>query len=92
MTSSNTTSASPADLTPEVNTIAQSSAAPTGSPSSTFNASDTVGSLQELQAKAPEIYNAMMEGIAMTIVNDMNDQQARLKALMEQERRDSGQS
>lgn len=64
----------------------------TGAPTGTageFNASTTVQSLQDLKEKAPTLYRAMMEGIAMNIVNDMKDHQEKLKQMMREAERDA---
>jgi hypothetical protein len=63
--------------------------APSGSATSSFNASTPITSLADLKDKAPEVYKAMMEGIAQNIINKMNDHQERLKKLMREGRRDA---
>jgi hypothetical protein len=55
-----------------------------------FNGSTPISSLDDLKEKAPELYNAIMQSVAMNIVNDMNDAQQRLKELQDKERQDSG--
>ncbi len=54
-----------------------SSNTPTGVTSST-----TVNSIKELREKAPEVYQKMLEGIAMSICGKMKDHQDRLKKMM----------
>lgn len=54
-----------------------SSAAATG-----FTTSTKIDSLSALRTKAPKVYNAMMQGIAMNICNDMKHHQDRLKKLV----------
>jgi len=68
--------------------VDRAAGAPTGK-TGEFNASTTVGSLQELQSKAPTVYKAMMEGIAMNIVNEMKDHQDRIKEMNRQAARDA---
>lgn len=49
--------------------------------------SDSVSSMAELKEKAPEIYKAMMQGIAMNICFAIERQQSRLKKMQEEFRR-----
>lgn len=42
----------------------------------------TINSLADLKKKAPGLYKAMMEGIALNVCNDMEHHQDRLKKLM----------
>jgi hypothetical protein len=58
-------------------------------PSGTVSSTQKIGSMNDLQKANPELYNMMMQGIAMTIVNDMRDHQRKLKALMAKARSDS---
>lgn len=51
-----------------------------------FSMSSTVGSLSELKEKAPEVYDKMMEGIAIIICGRMKDHQERLKKIMREAR------
>lgn len=53
--------------------------------SSNVKISDTVSSLADLQQKAPQVYNMMLQGIAMNIVNEMQQQQQELKELQDKE-------
>lgn len=55
-------------------------------------AATKVSSLADLKKKAPEVYNAMLQGIGMSICNEMKHHQDRLKKMMQDARRDSGQS
>ena len=50
--------------------------------SSGANSSTTVNSIKELREKAPEVYQKMLEGIAMNICGKMKDHQDRLKQMM----------
>lgn len=73
--------------TPAATTTASATpAAPAAAaPSSTSNSmSDSVSSLNELQQKAPGVYTAMMQGIAMNICNDWQQQQQELKNMQQQ--------
>ena len=55
----------------------------------TFNASSTVSNMGELQAKAPELYKAMMMGVATNICNEMKDHQEKLKEMMREAERNA---
>lgn len=81
------------DPTSAVSDSQATEAAPgTGSPKGTageFNASTTIGSMSELQEKAPTLYKAMMEGIATNIINEMRDHQDRLKEMQRKAQREA---
>lgn len=68
-----------------------STATPTAATSSGGGGGDTgkINSLADLKDKAPQVYNAMMVGIAQNICKDMEDGQRRLKEIMEENRRNS---
>ncbi len=68
------------------NTPSSTSSTPGGTAGS-FDMNSTVSSLGELKKKAPEVWNAIMQGIAQNIINDWSNQQARLKQQMEEDRR-----
>lgn len=57
--------------------------APTGEPSGTqdYTAATTVGSIGELQRVAPKLWHAMLQGLALTICQNMQDNQMRQKQL-----------
>ena len=62
---------------------------PHGSPTASMDTK--VGSLEELKKVAPEVYNAMMKGMADNIISEMRHRQARLKKIMrENTSRDKG--
>jgi hypothetical protein len=44
--------------------------------------STKIGSLADLKKKAPEVYNEMMKGIAMSVCQDMEAHQQRQKKIM----------
>ncbi len=48
-----------------------------------------VSSMADLKEKAPEVYKAMCEGIAMHICNEMKDHQARIKKIKAEFRREA---
>lgn len=55
--------------------------------SGTVNASTPIGSMADLKMKAPELFDAMMRGLAETIVNEMREHQERLKKMMREGQR-----
>ena len=59
------------------------STGPTNSTQATVS-SGSVSSLGELQAQAPQVYNAMMESIAMEICQQMQQQQADLDKIIQE--------
>lgn len=63
--------------------------APTGTATGQFSAATPVANMADLKEKAPEVYKAMMEGIAMNIVNEMKDHQTRLKELQREAQRNA---
>jgi hypothetical protein len=48
-----------------------------------------VSNLAELKDQSPEVYSAMMQGIAMNVCSRMAQQQAHLKQVQEEARRAS---
>lgn len=70
---------------------AADSTSQTNSPSSDSKVSmDTkIRTLEDLKKKAPKVFRAMMEGIAMHVAQEMEKHQARLKRLMQEQRRDA---
>lgn len=61
----------------------------TTSKPATFNAATSISSMADLKEKAPDVYNAMMQGIAMTICNEMKHHQDKLKEMQRQAERDA---
>lgn len=55
------------------------SAGASSSPSSNDMMSTSISSLDDLRNKAPKVYNAMMQGIAMSIVIENQHQQDKFK-------------
>jgi hypothetical protein len=51
--------------------------------SSPLSSSTTVNSMNDLKKKAPQLYNAMMQGIALQICNQMQEEQAQLEQLQQ---------
>ena len=51
--------------------------------------SGTISSLGDLKQQAPEVYKAMMQGIAMNICNQMQQQEADREKLEEEFRREN---
>lgn len=76
-----TAATAPSSANPTTAAAVASSNSPAGLTTST-----TINSLADLKKKAPEVYDKMMQGIAMTICNEMKAHQERLKQLMRQGR------
>lgn len=55
-----------------------------------YTTSTTVSSLEELKKIAPEVYQKMLEGIAMNMVSQIKKQADRLKEIMREARRQAG--
>lgn len=77
---------------------ASTTAATTTAAATTANAtattaamSGTVSTMADLQQQSPEVYNAMMQGIAMIICGDMQNDEADLEK-MEEEFREEDES
>lgn len=47
-----------------------------------YSSSTKISSLEDLKNKAPEVYNAMLKGLCMTIIRDMREHQEHLKETM----------
>jgi flagellar hook-basal body complex protein FliE len=52
------------------------------SASGSYTSETTIGSIGELQEKAPKVYEAMLMGIAQNICSEMQHAQVRLKEMM----------
>ncbi|CRX37798.1 hypothetical protein [Estrella lausannensis] len=63
---------------------------PTAQGSSNWNMQTTVHSVDQLRQKAPDVYNAMLQGIASSMVGQMKRRQDRLKEIMREARRAAG--
>jgi hypothetical protein len=75
------TGAAPVSGTPETTSgVTGGKSGPTGSPD--VDSNTVITSLDDLRQKAPKVYNAMMQGIAMQICNQMEHAQQRLKQMM----------
>ena len=64
----------------------------TKSPSGTADSFTTVNNMSELKTKAPEVYKAMMQGLATNICNEMKASQDRIKEMNRKFREDTGQT
>ncbi|MCB1111443.1 MAG: hypothetical protein H7A37_01475 [Chlamydiales bacterium] len=64
----------------------------TSAPSTTAEVSSatTVSSMEDLKKKAPEVYQKMLEGIAMNMITQMKRRQDHLKEIMREARRNAG--
>ena len=54
-----------------------------------YTTSTAVNSLQDLKNKAPQVYKAMMQGIAQSICSFMEDSNQRIREAMQKMRQDS---
>lgn len=63
--------------------------APTGAAAPGYTAATGVNNMEDLKAKAPEVYRAMMEGIAMNITNQMKAHQDKLKEMQREAQRNA---
>ena len=55
-----------------------------------INSKSSFRTMEELRQKSPKLYQVMMEGVAMQIVNSMKRQQDHLKQIMRDGRRAAG--
>ncbi len=55
-----------------------------------YTTATTVTSMADLQQKAPQVYRAMLEGIAIEMINQMQAANERLKKIEEEARQDDG--
>lgn len=76
----NSTSGTPAST-------ASTSTTPTAA--NTQTVAGTIGSMADLKNESPQVYNAMMQGIAMNICNEMDRHQKELKRIQQEARRDA---
>lgn len=71
-----------ASVTHATNSLAKAALVSHGAGGAQSDSKTTISSLDDLKHKAPKIYNAMIEGIAMNICNQMQHAQDRLKTIM----------
>ncbi|CCB85665.1 MULTISPECIES: hypothetical protein [Parachlamydia] len=88
-------SANPQAATPVASTSSSTSTSSTTSTTATgttgnYTSTTSINSLADLKKKAPKVYNAMMQGIAMNICNEMKAHQDRLKKMMRDAQSASG--
>lgn len=55
-----------------------------------FDSATRISSVEQLQKQAPELWKAMLQGIALSICNQMEDHTRRLRELMRKSRQDAG--
>lgn len=84
-----TSAAAQTSASQATSTQASSSGQQAAAQAAAFNGSTTIKSLDDLKKQAPKVYNSMMQGIAMTICNEMKEHQDQLKELMRQGRENS---
>jgi len=81
------TPATPVQGAPAANQAAAADAAG-ASPTGEVTTMTTIGSLADLRQKSPKVYNAMMQGVAMNICNEMkHHEDEREKIIKDYERR-----
>lgn len=85
----NLTAAPP--VAPDVASTSTTTAAtaPTGAATGQFSAATPVANMGELKDKAPEVYKAMLEGIATNICNEMKHHQDKLKEMQREAQRNA---
>lgn len=74
---------------PAASTTPTAASSSSGSGSGT-NTNSTFSSMSQLQEKSPEVYNAMLLGIAQTICGKMADSQKRVKEINREGRAANG--
>jgi len=84
--SSNVVAQTQAVTTNQVNVAGSVTSNSSGGASS----STTVKDMNDLKKQAPEVYDAMMKGIAQQVCSSMQNHQDRLKRMMQEARRDNG--
>lgn len=62
---------------------------PTAPATPGFTTETTISSVGKLKEIAPEVYNKMLEGIAMTICNEMKHHQDNIKKIMRDAEREA---
>lgn len=83
---SGTESVSSTQTTPSASTLStdpvtQAGAAQSGGKTGTVDSKTKISSMAELRTKAPEVWQKMLEGIAMNICNEMRRHQEEIKTL-----------
>lgn len=63
--------------------------APSGGGGSGYSSKTSISSVGDLKSKAPEVYDAMLKGIAQSIISKMRQHQDHLKEMWNKARRDS---
>lgn len=88
--SSATTAAAAATADPGKAAAATGAGTPAAGANGDVSSLTTIGSMEELKKKAPEVYNMMMQGIATNIVNEMRRRDERLKKMWRENRSRAG--
>jgi hypothetical protein len=84
------TASTAAQSTSSTGTSASSTVPGTGLTAAQIDSSSSVSSMADLKEKSPEVYNAMMQGVAMKICNEMKSHQDRIKKIMRENRAQTG--
>lgn len=62
---------------------------PIGSPPGANEKFSSVSNMNELKERAPDLYKAMMQGLAMNICNEMQKHQKRFKEILRKARQNT---
>lgn len=81
-----TTGATSTATTGTTSTAATGSSSSSSSSSSSVNSATTIRNMDELRTKAPKVYKAMQQGIAMQIISDSQHSNDRLIKMMKENR------
>ena len=77
-----TSIAPPTAVTPSSANASTAGAVASANAPASLTSASTISSMDDLKKKAPKLYNTMLQGIAMSICQDMEHHQDRLKKLM----------
>lgn len=83
----------PSNPVQQTNTVAPAAEAAKSAPSAPaapgYTTATTISSIGQLKEMAPEVYNKMLEGMAMAICNEMKHHQDEIKKIMRDAERDA---
>ncbi len=87
MAQDNTSSTSPVSAGSATQASTESASKTAASGSSNYSTSTSINSMEDLKNKAPEVYQKMLESIAMKICNEMKHHQERIKEILQEARK-----
>lgn len=70
-------------------TSTEGTKSPSGTPSGNYTTATKISSLGDLKEKAPEVYDAMMQGIMINFIGDQQRRIAHLKEMNREARQNS---